>query len=266
MKYVLNLKSVSAVFKGVLTVLIVATTAHAQNFAGGNMSGSDVNAPLVTSEAIMQKEAHEYYQPNVEEIIENFSHYTLGQTDILEITVLRHPEVSGQFVINQEGNLQYEFVGDIQVEGKTKDEVKTILENTLSEFIVAPSVTVKIVGYNSKVVYVIGEVGHPGKIYMRGDTINVREALIQAGLPTLSAKTAQSLLITPADKGQAIQKKVNVKDLLFKGDLRENFVMKPGDTLYVPPTIMAKALRVIQPVTAPVSAASGGVRTVTTGF
>ena len=195
----------------------------------------------------------------------NDSKYTLGVNDVLEITVARHPEVSGQFMINQEGQIQFNFVGDIEISGKTKDEVKSFLEDTLSKYIVTPDVTVKIIGYNSKVVYVIGEVGRPGKIFMRGDTITVREALLEAGLPLLSASTRKSRLVTPADKGNATTKFVNVEALLYDGDLREDLVMKPGDTLYIPATILAKAMRVISPVTQPVGAVGSAARTVYTG-
>lgn len=194
------------------------------------------------------------------------SHYTLGPNDVIEITVLRHPEVSGEFPINAEGKIQYDFVGDIEIEGKTKDEAKSVLEEKIAKYIINPEVTVKIIGYNSKVVYVIGEVSHPGKIIMRGDTITVREALIQAGLPMLSAKATKSKLITPATNGKAEQKNVNIHKLLYEGDLRENLVMKPGDTLYVPPTFLAKTMRVIQPVAAPISTAAGTGRTVMTGY
>lgn len=194
------------------------------------------------------------------------SNYTLGPTDVIEISVMRHPEVSGQFGINNEGNIQYDFVGDVAIAGKTKKEVAKIITDKLSQYIISPEVTVKIVGYNSKVVYVIGEVGRPGKIYMQGDTITVREALVQAGLPLLSAKTAKSKLITPAASAAPETKNVNVQKLLYEGDLRENLVMKPGDTLYVPPTLMAKALRAIQPVAQPIGEAAGTGRTVMTPF
>ena len=100
---------------------------------------------------------------------------------------------------------------------------------------------------------------------MRGDTITVREALVQAGLPLLSAKTTQTRLITPSDDGKAERKMVNVHKLLYEGDLRENLVMKPGDTLYIPPTIMAKAMRVISPVTQPINAVGSTGRKVYTG-
>lgn len=190
------------------------------------------------------------------------SRYTLGTNDVIEITVMRHPEVSGQYAINSEGKIQYEFVGDIKISEMVKDEVAKVVKERLSEYIVNPEVNVKIVGYNSKVVYVVGEVGHPGKIFMRGDTITVREALMQAGLPLLSGITKKSRLITPSESGAPVNRKVNVHALLFEGDLRENLVMNPGDILYIPPTMLTKAMRAIQPVAAPLGTAAGTGRTV----
>lgn len=198
--------------------------------------------------------------------IEGSSTYTLGKTDIIEISVLRHPEVSGQYMINNEGKIQYEFVGDVVIEGMVKDQVKDKIAELLGTYIVAPEVTVKIIGYNSKVVYVVGEVGAPGKIFMRGDTITVREALVQAGLPLLTASTRKGKLITPSSDGNPKNLRVDVHALLYEGDLRENMVMLPGDTLYVPATGLTKVMRAIQPVASPIGTAAGTGRTVTTGF
>ncbi len=197
--------------------------------------------------------------------LETPSTYTFGINDVIDIAVARHPELTGQYAINNEGNIQYEFVGDVPLVGKTKKETTEIVKKLLSKYIISPDVTIKISGYNSKVVYVIGEVAGPGKIYMRGDTITVREALVQSGLPLLSANTPKGSLITPSMSGKAAQRNVNIHKLLIEGDLRENLVMKPGDTLYVPPTLMAKAMRVIQPVATPVGTAAGTARTVYTG-
>ena len=212
------------------------------------------------------KEAGIPTKPNAELSEESASKYTLGVNDIVEITVARHTELTGQYTINNEGKVQYEFVGDVQVSGKTKKDVTGLLKKLLSKYIISPDVNVKIVGYNSKVVYVIGEVGSPGKIFMRGDTITVREALMQAGLPLLSANTPKGSLITPSTDGKPLQKNIDINKLLIKGDLRENLVMNPGDVLYVPPTLLAKAMRVIQPVAAPIGTAAGTGRTVMTGF
>ena len=258
----------------------LAATAGAQNFAGTVTAGNLEQPPAERQEATPEKSvstdplspepaaAAEDSTASVEvpEAIATMSHYAVGETDILEITVMRHPEVSGQFVINNEGNIQYEFVGDLNVVGLTKDQIKKTLTEKLSEYIIDPEITVKIVGYNSKIIYVVGEVGRPGKIYMEGDTMTAHEALLEAGLPLLSANTKAGRVITPSNTGTPIIRKVNVNKLLYEGDLRENLVMQPGDTLYVPPTFLAKTMRVIQPVAQPIGTAAGAGRTVMTGF
>jgi polysaccharide export outer membrane protein len=258
----------------IMIMLLTPIPANAQNFV--NVKKDKVLTPeeqaaqqtLINEQ--VQKSLAEVGVPNVDTSIYtidelNNSKYTLGINDVIEVTVLRHPEVSGQFNINNEGNIQFEFVGDLHVTGMTKEEVTTMLAEKLTEFIISPEVTVQIVGYNSKVVYVIGEVGSPGKIYMRGDTITIREALLMAGLPLLTAKVEKTKLFTPSAEGIPEQKNVDLKKLLYKGDLRENIVMKPGDTLFVPPTAMTKVMRTIQPVASPITTATGAGRSVYTG-
>lgn len=261
----------------IMSVLVKDDVIWAQNFSGYTPEitaaetaveeAEEVKEDPVPFEASLVGVSNESFVPEELNIqYQSTSNYTLGANDVIEVNVLRHPEVSGQYIINAEGKIQYEFVGDVIVAGLTKQKVAERIAHLLGKYIISPEVTVKILGYNSKVVYVIGEVGNSGKIFMRGDTITVREALVQSGLPLLSAKTSKSVLFTPSASGKVKKKKVNVHKLLYEGDLRENLVMKPGDTLYIPPTVMAKAMRVIQPVAAPISTGAGTARTVTTGF
>ena len=190
--------------------------------------------------------------------VDQNSQYTLGANDVIDIVVMRHPEVSGEYIINMEGKIQYEFVGDVTLANLTKDQAIQVLTQKLSVYIIKPEISLKISGYNSKIVYVVGEVAAPGKIAMHGDTITVREALLLAGLPLIgSAATDSASLFTPSASGKVIRKKVNVEALLYKGDLRENYVMRPGDCLYVPATFLTKAMRVISPVTTPVGSVMG---------
>jgi len=183
--------------------------------------------------------------------------YTLGTNDIISIDVRRHPEFSGQYVVNSEGKIEYKFVGDIIVAGLTKTELRDRLTEILTDYLIEPKLDVQIVSYLSKVFYVVGDVSSPGKFYMRGDTITVREALVQSGLPTHAAAMRRCRLITPDEKGRNNFLDVNVYSLLFEGNLRQNLVMKPGDVLYVPATIMAKIIRIISPVSSVVGEATG---------
>ncbi|MBI5416063.1 MAG: polysaccharide export protein [Candidatus Omnitrophica bacterium] len=266
----------STCLAGAWMLMPAAGVVHGQNFAGTAARETAATPPAQQQETTLDASAPLAAEPpagtqdtressdaaQIPEEIKTMSHYTLGKTDVLEVTVMRHPEVSGQFPVNNEGNIQYEFVGDVRVEGMTKDQVKDALAQKLSPFILSPEITVKIVGYNSKVVYVVGEVNRPGKIFMQGDTMTVHEALVQAGLPLLSAKMGGGRVVTPSESGNPVIRRVNVEKLLYEGDLRENLVMNPGDTLYVPPTFLAKTMRVLQPVAAPIGTAAGTGRTV----
>ena len=182
--------------------------------------------------------------------------YTLGPEDVIEIAVLRHPEFSGQYPINLEGKIQYKFVGDIEVNGLTKKELEKKIAYIVSKYIINPEVNVTILEYKSKVIYVIGEVVRPGKYYMRSETIPVREAVVTAGLPSLTAAMRKCRLITPSEDGKPKTKYVNLFSLLYEGNLKENVDMRPGDVLYVPATVMAKVMRVIRPVSEPVTDAA----------
>lgn len=182
--------------------------------------------------------------------------YTLGPEDLIDISVARHSEFSGIFPVNSEGKIQYKFIGDIDVNGYTKKELETRIRNIISGYVVNPSVDVTIVEFRSKMIYVIGEVGLPGKFYMRSETIPVREAIMQAGLPTIGAAMRKCRLITPGAPGKVKTRYVDIYSVLYGGNLKYNIDMRPGEVLYVPSTIMAKIFKVIAPVTAPIISAA----------
>lgn len=184
--------------------------------------------------------------------------YTLGPDDTVEVTVMRHPEFSGIYPINLEGKLQYKFVGDIDVNGLTKKELEDKIKAVVSAFVVSPEVNVTVLEYKSKVIFVFGEVSQPGKYYMRSESVSVRDAVVQAGLPTQAAAMRKCRIITPDEKGKVKIKHINLYSILYGGDLRRNLDMRPGDILYVPSTVMAKLVRIINPVTAAVSGAAAG--------
>lgn len=182
--------------------------------------------------------------------------YTLGPDDIIRITVQSHPEVSGIYPVNSEGKIQMDLVGDVYVAGLTKKEIEAKIATLIKGFVDKPSINVNIQEYRSKIYYVIGEVGHPGKFFMRSENITVREAVVEAGLPTLAAAMRKCRLITPAKDGKFVNKDVNLYSVLYEGNLDNNLEMQPGDFLYVPSTVMAKVFRVISPVAEPVTSAA----------
>ena len=204
------------------------------------------------------QETHE--QPRVIGSAEPLT-YTVGPDDVIDINVRRHPEFSGSQTIGKDGKIQYRFVGDVLVSGLTKDQVAAKLKVLLSQYVSDPEVDVTIVEFRSKVIYVVGEVGRPGRYFLRGETIPVREVVFEAGLPTLAASMRRTMIIHPPltegkKKGKITVDYINLYALLYLGDVSKNVSVRSGDILYVPSTVFHKAARILGPLIDPATRAS----------
>lgn len=177
--------------------------------------------------------------------------YTLGNEDILQISVRNQPEFSGQFVIGPDGKIQYAFVGDIEAAGLTKSQLKQKLINELSKFIKVPEVSISIINYRSKNIYVLGEVTRPGQYPMKGDNITLRDAIIAAGLHTREAALRRVYIIR-VDGEKVIPQKVDLFALLYKGRMKHNLNLSPGDIVVVPSTVPTEINRALNTLLQPV--------------
>jgi polysaccharide export outer membrane protein len=177
--------------------------------------------------------------------------YTLGKTDVVEITVRNQPEFSGTFEIGPDGKIQYSFIGDIRAEGLTKEELKRVIEDRLTTYVKTPEVSVAISAYRSKIVYILGEVGRPGKYPLRGDSIPLREAIAEAGLPTRAAALRRIYIVKP-DEENPSYRKIDLYKLLYKGITKDNVELVSGDIVVVPSTVPSEINRALTNLLSPV--------------
>ena len=179
-------------------------------------------------------------------------HYTLGKDDVVEITVRNQPEFSGRFIVGPDGNIQYTFVGDIKAQGLTKEELKDKITSVLVKYVKVPEVSISIIAYRSKFIYVLGEVGRPGKYPMKGDAITLRDALTESGLPTRQAALRRVYVIKP-DTTKPVYKKVDIYKLLYKGIMKNNVTLGPGDLVVVPSTVPSEINRALTTLLSPIT-------------
>ncbi|MBI3324730.1 MAG: polysaccharide export protein [Candidatus Omnitrophica bacterium] len=164
--------------------------------------------------------------------------YTLGRDDVIHIQVRNQPDFSGAFIIGPEGSIQYSYVGDIPIAGMTKYEVEQVIAKFLERYVRVPQVTVAILQYNSKAVYIIGEVNRPGKYIMRGDTIKLRDAIMAAGLPNHRAAMYRTHIVKP-DLDHPTIRKINLRKMLYKGRIHNDIDLYPGEIVVVPSSVMS---------------------------
>lgn len=91
----------------------------------------------------------------------NADAYVLGQGDSIAIQVFDEPDLTIDTVVGTSGSINYSYLGDIQVAGKSPSELERFIVNLLQDgFLVNPSVNVSVVEYRP--FYINGEVRSPG--------------------------------------------------------------------------------------------------------
>ncbi len=193
-------------------------------------------------------------QPAQRLLLGDGSPYTLGKTDVVEITVRNQPEFSGGYEIGPDGMIQYSFVGDIQAEGLTKNELRDVVVSSLERYVKTPEVSVTIAEYRSKNVYILGEVAHPGRYPLRGDSIALSEAIYEAGLPYYSAALRRVYVIKP-DETSPEYRKIDLFKILYKGYTKNDIDLVPGDIVVIPSTVPTEINRALSNFLAPIGRA-----------
>ena len=111
-----------------------------------------------------------------------------------------------------------------------------MITEQLKKYIRIPSVSVTIVGFNSKTVYIFGRVSRPGKYSMRGDTVKLRDALIAAGLPVKHAKLRKVHIVKSASTNPTYRV-VDVFKVIYNGKMQDDVDLVNGDVVVVHTTI-----------------------------
>ena len=105
--------------------------------------------------------------------------YRLAPGDRLKLEVFREQELSGEFVVNEEGVVGLPLVGEVQAAGKTLAQLRGELTATLSrEYVRNARIALDVVGYRP--VYVLGEVEKPGEYAFAGG-MSVHALVAKAG-------------------------------------------------------------------------------------
>jgi polysaccharide export outer membrane protein len=156
---------------------------------------------------------------------------TLGPNDVFEVRVYQEPELSGLYQVGPQGEIMFPLCKKVAVIGLTANGVAEKLRACLSQgFLRSPQVSVLVKEFNSRKVFVFGEVQKPGT-FAYEDGMSVVQALTLAGGFTKQA-AQNSTSVTRLVNGQEVKMKVNVQDIAL--GKAANVKLEPGDIVYVP--------------------------------
>lgn len=160
--------------------------------------------------------------------------YRLAAEDVIQIDVWGEPEMSRiQVQVTPDGKITVPFIGSINAEGKTQQELIDEIAQAYvdADILVSPKISIRLMVMHRPKVYVLGKVNRPGIVeFKEGDT--VMEAIAQAGsyredaLLTRATLTKRDSSIPPIE--------IDLKALFLDGDLSQNRKLEDGDTIHIP--------------------------------
>jgi polysaccharide biosynthesis/export protein len=197
---------------------------------------------------------------NVERRLEQINgRYIVGATDSIQLLVTNGPGLSGGHTIRPDGYITLELIGDIYVEGMVPMKIADVLTKALQVYIRDVDVTVRVTGFNSKKYYMFGETGGVGEHAFDGD-VTILRAFARARGVTTRAAWDRIRLVRASTRTRQIFK-INLQDIITRGEWDTNVQLKANDIVYVPPTVLARIGYLIDNILFPFRSIFGTVRT-----
>jgi polysaccharide export outer membrane protein len=165
--------------------------------------------------------------------------YRLRPGDVLDLTFLLTPEFNQTLTVQADGYITPRGLGGLRAEGRTIPELVQLLEAGYKGILHQPVITVDLKDFEKPYFVVNGQVEHPGKFDLRGNT-TVAEAIALAGGFKENAKHSQVLLFRRISDQWAEVKTINLKQMLNAKNLSEDARLHPGDLLFVPKNAISK--------------------------
>jgi len=162
--------------------------------------------------------------------------YRIGVDDRVQVTVWRNPELSVTGPVRPDGKISVPIIGDVEAGGRTPSEVAEIVRGKLSAYIRDPNVVVILTELRSHEflsrVRVTGAVRTPRSMPHR-QGMTVLDAVLEAGgVNDFSAPSRTKLYRKLKDKTEVFD--IDLGDILTKGKLESNLLLRPGDVITIP--------------------------------
>ncbi|MCX7919720.1 MAG: polysaccharide biosynthesis/export family protein [bacterium] len=161
--------------------------------------------------------------------------YRINIEDTIAVSVWQHNDLNITAVVGPDGTISMPLVGEIAVNGLTKQEAREKITTKLKKYIKEPIVTITIVEYGGRRVRVLGQVSNPGSIPFTG-RITLLEAVSRAGGPTVSAQLHHCAVF----RGTETVIEVDLYELLYEKNMKLDIPLEPGDTVFIPDNINSR--------------------------
>ncbi|NNF08513.1 MAG: hypothetical protein HKN21_17255, partial [Candidatus Eisenbacteria bacterium] len=159
--------------------------------------------------------------------------YEIGPDDTIQIQIWQRPDLSGTYVVDEQGKLNLPLIGLFTAEGKTAGALGKELERRF--VIMDPGVSqvlVTVTGFNSRRFTVVGEVRAPG-VYTFRKSPSLWDVILTAGGETPNADMSEVQIVRELGGGEVETINVDLSGGLNGTPSNSIPALKPGDSIVI---------------------------------
>jgi protein involved in polysaccharide export with SLBB domain len=156
--------------------------------------------------------------------------YTVGAGDQLTVQLFGAQNRTLRLVVGRDGRVNFPELGPVPVAGKKLDAVREDIETRVARQMIGTQASVGLGDTRSVSVFVMGEANKPGSYTVSGLS-TITSALYASG----GIKTTGSLRDVQLKRRGSVVRRLDLYDLLLRGDTSQDAKLQSGDVIFIPP-------------------------------
>ncbi len=156
--------------------------------------------------------------------------YVVGPGDALQVQLIGNTKGTYGLVVDREGKINFPELGPIAVGGMQFSTMRAALERRVHEQMIGTQASITMGELRSIRIFVLGEVERPGSYTVSGLS-TMTNALFASG----GVKRIGSLRNIELKRNGTLVTKLDLYNVLLKGDTRADIRFLPGDVIFIPP-------------------------------
>ena len=162
----------------------------------------------------------------------NLPEYRIGPGDVLGVMFWRDRELTTDVVVRPDGRISLPVMNEMDVVGLSTEELRARITERARKYVSDPIVSVVVRQIHSRFVFITGKVNKPGPYQLYGPMNVLQLIAMAAGVQEYADK--DGIAIVRDENGKQQRLPFNYDDVVKRGILTQNIMLKPGDTVVVP--------------------------------
>jgi polysaccharide export outer membrane protein len=156
--------------------------------------------------------------------------YVIGPGDTIDVQLFGKDNEQYSLVVSRDGRINFPEIGAINVAGLRFTDLRSDLEKRVAEQMIGVKASIAMGALRSIRVFVLGDVTRPGSYTVSALSTMTNALFVSGGIQPIG-----TLRNVQLKRNGRVITRLDLYDLLLRGDTSDDVRLQPGDVIFVPP-------------------------------